>query len=341
MIVIKLVLFLIAMIMIPVGIGRLWNKNLFFSLLMGYVFMMALYQIMAVPSILLKLPFHILNSAYWGVCLLTAVGSVIYLIKNRKRSEGCTRANREVGSFCWYGAVLLIVLQCFFVVANDNSNADDARYVASAVEAYESDTMLLNNPATGEALGGWVNEIEKDVTSPWCIFYASIAWVTRIHPAIIMHTCMPLFWVAFHYFIYHLIASELFGLSRKREGLFLFLLAIFNMLGIQSESVNSFLLLRVWQGKAIVVSVVIPLLFYVLGRIMKDEWKNRSNWLLLFGTMLMGCLCSGVGIFLDLLLVGCGILIIVCYKKEWRYIPFAMLACVPNIIFGLMYAMIR
>lgn len=339
--IVKLAVSMLILFVLPLLLGVTWNKTPAKALVMGVAMMMTLFQIIAVPAILLKISFYTMCYIYWGILLICSIGSIVFLVMKRKQGRPLFQCKLNGSkSIVFWIALAMVILQCVFVVVNNNQNADDARYVASALEAVESGTMLINHPATGSEIGGWTCEIEKDVTSPWCIYYAAIAWACRLHPAIIIHTCVPLLWLILHYLVCIMLVKDVLKLQDKQCAVFVILLSILNTIGISSHSVNSFVLLRNWQGKSIVVAVVIPVLVWFYGSLFESTKMSLTEWVESALIATMSCLSSGMGIFLVPIFVGCVILTMMLQKRSLR--PMFLLAgCIPNFIYGVIYILIK
>ena len=98
---------------------------------------------------------------------------------------------------------------------------------------------------------------------------------------------------------------------------------------------GTFSLIRIWQGKASVAAVIIPLLFYFFISINK---RNKTqDWMLMALAGLAGCLMSGMGISITLILIGaCGVYHILAYQN-WKRIPFFIVSVFPSLAFALTY----
>ena len=66
------------------------------------------------------------------------------------------------------------------------------------------------------------------------------------------------------YGIYYLIGYELFEKKHKSALLFVLIMSIINIYGNYSiRTTFSFLLFRIWQGKAVLCNIILPLLIYL------------------------------------------------------------------------------
>jgi hypothetical protein len=170
------------------------------------------------------------------------------------------------------------------------------------------------------------------------MYIAMLAKLSQIHPAIIAHTILPVFLLAMAYGAYWLIAEVLFPKKRENQYLFVILISIFNLFGCTSAYTSAtFFLTRIWQGKSIVAGVVIPFLIAVM--LMIREQKKGEHWILLIFLLNCGaCLLSGMGIIFSALMVGCYLFVYAIEEKSLCILLSGVIVCVPNIIYGLLYA---
>ena len=101
-----------------------------------------------------------------------------------------------------------------------------------------------------------------------------------------------------------------------------------------------FTIVRIWQGKAVVAGVLIPFLTYLLIRLYREDTK-AGDYIFIIMTGMAMCLMSGMGIFFSGILIGIlgGWFMIV--KKQWKKIPYIVLCCIPTIIYGATYVLVK
>ncbi len=155
----KAVLILLWFAVVPYFVGLLFtgrmkkNRDSFLlALLCGYGGMFALFEIMALPMIFARFPFHILKYAYGMVMLAVAIFS---LAVNRKRLRQTTIDRlRRAKHLPWpcILALVLIGIQVGIYVVGMATDLDDAFYVATAGTTIETDTMFRYNAYTGNLL---------------------------------------------------------------------------------------------------------------------------------------------------------------------------------------------
>ena len=349
----------IILMAIPLLTGAFLNKDTFIgAYLYGQIFLWAIFQIITVPLVIVRAPFIILVALYTlvlVVCTVLGLRKVSGLIKNFDVSEV---------SVPHILAIFLILGQMAVYFFGMHLDEDDSRWIAEANDALTKNTMYLYNPATGAYAGEFVGEVMKDVFSPWSMYIAFFAKVTGINASIVAHTILAPLLLAISYMVYHEISKILFK-GKVESGLFILSVAVINLFfggNRHTQSVTS--LIRIWQGKAVVAAVMIPMIFMLFLN-MKENKKeceketgekyeasveeelqtkkgcvNISNWLWIMVTGCASCLFSGMGIAISALMIGVmGAYTIVC--KRWKEIPYFLLSMVPSLIFGFGYYIMR
>lgn len=351
MLIIKGVLLILWFVFIPMLIGSLidkiskLNKSFIMKYIVGVLFMFALFQIIAVPLILTKQRFSFLVEIYIIGISLVSIIAFIYLLKEMLRFN-IKNFKVKFNIFSPTNIVLLVffilvVIQCYFYVGYQHVDADDSRYIVNATEAYQHNNMLLNDPVTGDVDSSFTGEISKDVISPWMIYVALISKVVMIHPTIIAHTIIPVFLVILIYLVYYLIAKKIFNKDLVSVFSMLCFISLLNIFGNYSVYTSeTFMLTRIWQGKAVFAALIIPLLIYCLLNIYTAK-KNDGNYIVLFLSMISSCLMSGLGTFLTVIIVMVFGLWYGIIKRSLKNIFVFMVMCFPNVIYCFIYYLLK
>lgn len=299
----------------------------------GQMLCFAVLQVMAVPMILMRWKFDILFCTYLGVVgVLFGLGAW-RLGKKKARIRICLPQLKPLEFLLLMLAVLLILYQSGMYFFGIHLDEDDARWLAEANDALEYGHMMIRNFDTGEYLGYF--QFVKDVTSPWPMMIAISSRVLFTRTAIFSHTIYATIEVLIMYSIYWLIGSELFE-KREARLTFLFFVALINLFfGKTVYTQSTFSLVRIWQGKATVAGVIIPLLLYLFVRI--NKMNKLGDWMKLPIVCCSACLMSGMGISLAAIMIGVyGGYNILAYQN-WKRIPLVVLAVVPSVVFLLIY----
>lgn len=357
MMILKGIIIVFMLFLVPLLIGDFIcnitavKKSVVMDFVIGTITMFAVFQLIAVPLILMRQSFNTAIILWGAIIAILIIMSLKNLIFNIKKGGnfgqidiGAFRAENKLKQFTvictGVVAIALIGFQCYMYVAYQHVDSDDSRYIVNALEAYNSNTMLVNNPVTGEEMAEWSGELIKDVVSPWMIYVALLSRIAMIAPAIFAHCILPVMLLVLTYSVYWLLGVRIFKKDISSIFLMLMLISIMHIWGYASVYTDStFLLTRIWQGKAIVAGIMIPLLIMMLLNIYVSK-KIDGNYILLFIGALATDLLSGIGILLSVIMV---ITFGICYaisKRRLKILLLSGLICSPGVIYAGIYYML-
>lgn len=305
----------------------------------GMLGMLAAFQVACVPLVLLHR--SLLEAVVWWHILMAVLAAAASLAG--RKPEGWTgepetwkRTELALAAV----AVLLLFLQCAAYGAGTHIDNDDARYVANAVAAYESNTMYRYHPNNGTVMNYFMGEIGKETTSPMMMFYAAVSMVLRIHPTIMIHTVWAVVWVAVSYGIYWMLSVCFYPDSRKNRLIFLVLAMVLQIFGNTSiYTASTFALTRAWQGQAFVPAVVMPFVLALFLRRWKDPGYSWYPGLLLIA--LSACLCSGMGVYLSAILIGAAVIGEALRERSMKTLFLGACCCIPNAVYTGLYLLVH
>lgn len=342
-------------ILLPAWIGYIWAEALklkacwsrfLHAWVMGFITMLAVAQIILVPLVALEqtLTFAMI---LWKIVLTILAVISFYLLLRRLikekqwKSDGKKKTKRKTWTVVFGTlAVILILIQAYIPARYEHGDDDDARFVSEEVSAVEHDTMYIDDPITGTEMYWDKGEVKKDLTSPWAMYVAICSRVSDIPPAVLSHTYLPFFLILLCYAVYLLIGHALMRGDWEKTFLFLIFLSVIHLWGYTStHTLASMLLLRIWQGKAVCASLIIPMLFYLMYRLMHKEYKR--GWLpFLYVASTGACLLSGIGIITVPVILGLYGMVDFVYYRDVKKTLVIVLASLPNIIYLLYYLVI-
>jgi len=319
--------------------GERFANHLLADWVFGIAFLFAQMQLMAVPMIIADYQFHTLFYVYVALVVL----EVLFVISRSAGNivSGVQAIPGKVKRTGVMGALLLlsIFLQAFALSYFEHTDDDDARFVPSVVAAVQKDMMFEENPVTGEQLYSRISEVFKDMVSPWIMLWAVISKLSFIHPAILMHSVVPLIFIPLAYAVYWLLAGMFFGDDYEKKVIFVGLVSAINIFsGYSTYNSGAFLLFRIWQGKALFAGIFVPLLFLV-ALYLFDKKKLEFWDIFITGIVCCGaCLTSGFGIILSALFFGVVSVIYGIWRRSVKGMVCMWIALIPCIIFGFLYA---
>jgi len=328
------------MLIVPILIGTLVINQLFkaektdllLAVVCGAICMLAIFYILVIPVLFLKIPLHTLVIC-WSCLILYLCG--LSLLMNWKRHKEIFSYNlRQIKTLPWVAIliIILIMAQAFIIAWYQHEDADDAFYVASATTAVSTDSIFQYDPYTGLSLDVYP---ARYVLSPFPIFIALLSKLVLIHPAIVAHTVLPAVLIPLSYVILAVLGKMLFPDRPSAVLLFLLFLCILNVFGNVSVYTNStFLLFRIWQGKAVLANVVLPATLYFSFSAMSEK-KKSGEWIILFACALSACLVSSMGILLAPIMIGCLGFAVAVRNRKISTFAYSIICCAPCIACGI------
>ena len=338
---------LILFLIVPYLVGGLAafflpkEDSLPFRLLSGYVIEFAIFDLLALPGIWLKASLHLIVILYAVILAACMAVSLAWHKKNTlvilKGVFGIFRAFRK--NALLIVVMVLILLQTIFVVTYQHIDDDDAFYVASAETSVATNTLMEIDPYTGDA---YETLPRRYVFSPFMSWTATVSVLTGMKPVVMAHMVFPAVFVPLFYMVYGLFAELL---KKKRTELHtgIFLLLVFVITSFSNYSTHSqgrVLLTRVWQGKALLASVLLPaILWYALTFFQKGVRKRDYIWF--FILMTACCLVSQMGIMLGAVALGIMFLIYSWVNRSIKPMIGCFCCCLCNMICAAGYILMK
>lgn len=331
---------------VPTVVGTLFlsvcnfKQNLVFWWISGQMLLWAVFQIICVPAILMKMDFLPLVKIYMAVAVIFLIMAVIFFFRRKgwkffylEKKKG-TREQAVL----WVIFAALLLFQLIQAVRMTYTDGDDAYYVAITTITNNADTMYQKLPYTG----GTTEVDIRHGLAPFPVWIAYLSEVSGLVPVTTAHIAVPIMLIAMTYGIFYLLGEKLFRDRFERIPFFLVLLELLVLFGDYSfYTAENFMIARSRQGKAALGNIIVPVLFLLL--ILLFEWLETEKkiplkyWGLLGAVMTAACLCSTMGALLGCMLLGvAGICGAVGFKKRRILLPLFG-CCVPCVIFAVIY----
>ena len=339
-------------LIIPLAAGNLpvfetgkekdWFVRMADALICGYVLLFAVFELLALPLIFTRQSFAVLKYSYEILVCVLALAGVIFAWKNKKnRADGAERkkslSRKKISAAMWL-AFLLVAIQMGAYVFGMATDLDDAFYVATATTTLETNGMFTYDAYTG-MLASYLPA--RYVFAPFPILLAFYSDMVHMHAAVVAHTVEPVFFLLISYLVYWKIGRKLFDKDDRKVGLFLLFLVLIQMFSYYSVyTQGTFLSIRIWQGKALLASFVLPAIFLQAKECMETN-RMCGAWVTLFLMMTSACLVSGMGIMLAPIMLGLMTLLYAVKDRNWGNIKRAVICCLPNVICAAAYVIIR
>lgn len=345
MFLINILLIVLWFLLVPILIGSLFTKymktdknSIALSLICGYAGMFTIFEIVMLPMIYLKATFEILVWILGGLLLIISAVSCIL---------NATRVKKVWKNFFWefprqhftlYLAIFIIVFQVLVCTISMHLDYDDAFYVGTSSTTIQTNSLYQYDPYTGNAYQEFP---ARYVLSPYPIYISMMSKLILMHPATVAHTVMPAIFIPLVYSLIALIGKKILPDNKKAFGIFMLIVAVVQIFSYYSVyTASTFILLRIWQGKALLANLFLPGIFYFVIRTMGDKGKS-VEWIVLFCMVSASAFVSSMGIMLAPIMMGILSLIYSIYRKKLRYILQGLLCCSISIITAALYLIIR
>ncbi len=311
-----------------------WRFQKYETGILGFFVYFGLFQIAALPLILLQRPFHELV-VLW--LIIAAAVNIYVFVSARKELGGLFRG---VVAGIWrnkgllLAAVALFVLFCcWFSATQQYVGWDTSYYIGTVDTTVMTDTMYVYN---GES-----NIIEKTLDFRYALssFYmhsALLCRLTGISGMLIQNYVIGTLCILLHAHILFMVGRRLFP-EEEKKALFLTGLAFVLHLGFHTGyTASDFLLIRNYEAKGFCANVVIPAVSYAVLCLWKDRLR-RESWVLAF----IICFAS-IPVSMSSLVIVPAILVVAMLaewltERKWQVLWRTFWCVVPNGVYLVLY----
>lgn len=331
---------------IPAFFSERQKRSLSFMWISGYMISWALFQLITVPLVLLRIKDGFVTAVRLfavSSLVLAFIGAFLLIRSGRAHRSRLSliqgESDRSRQHRIYWGIFLaLAALQLVLAVTMNYQDGDDAYYVAVATLTESSNTLYELMPYSMGATGLDM----RHGLAPFPVWIAFLARISGIPTVSVAHVAVPLALIPTTYLIFYQIGRQLFDRKKERLPLFLSFTALLVIFGNYSiYTAENFMLARSRQGKAALGSIVIPmvllLFFLILDREENGQRDQWVYWLLLGATVTAACLCTTLGTMLMCLMLGvtglCGAL---AYRRPGVAVKTA-LCCIPALVYAALY----
>lgn len=207
--------------------------------------------------------------------------SLCYLVPLHLEAHCCRNEQQVTHPFSqkdFFGIAAIALSAALVTLIAHRPDADDATYLNSIVYALD----FIHAPIMKfDGIHGIANlPINTPVyrVHSYEMFIAFLANSTHLSPILISHLLLPPIFACFVIFANWLVVHKLFPQHHLPALFFVFLIFLF--WGDSHRTFGNFSLVRLFQGKAIMISAFIPLiLFYAMEFV---ERRTTRSWMLLF-----------------------------------------------------------
>ena len=337
--IIKLAIAFICTVVISYFMGMLFAKkedDFFQPLIYGFLFTLGGMEVISLPCIYFGVTFQVFFVISLLFCIATAVGA-IFLHGKEVLLPFKNLLNLPRNLYFLMFVCLLLGQIGIWQVAY-HTDEDDAMYVANATTTIDTNTLFEVDPYTGEA---YEELPARYILSPFPFYTAFVSKMFGLRPLVVAHTFFPVWIILLSYGVIWLYSGWFFEDKKSRSIMMLFaaVLTIFSYYSARIASAR--LMLRPWQGKTVLASIVLPMILLLMLQYGKEVALKKREFLLLFVMMLAATFTSSMGIALSVVVLGCILLVQLCLNKNKKLFLQGVICCLPAVALSLIYLMIR
>jgi len=364
-----IIMLVIWLILVPIllglpfgGLGGEDRKHVRTAWICGFIEMWAVFQLVSIIFIMTTGKFSHIVYTYIGVItVFCCLGFGLSFNKlgsfriNKEAILGQEKVTRLVNIIIWIGFAAVLVFQIYKSITMAFADGDDAYYIpisASAVAGNELYTVIPYD--------GYHTTMDmRHALAPFPIWIAFLSRISGIHSTVLAHTILGSVLILVCYSIYYRIAYMLFRNNRNGIPVFMLLVSVLVMFSNYSfYTVETFLITRTTQGKAVLGNIIVPFIMLCLLQMgqeftfdenLANEHRrpNRESnkrkvllGILITTATIASWLCSTMGAILCVALIGISGLIITVTYKNIKALVYALACCLPSIFFLLFYLVV-
>lgn len=321
-----------------VGVGKILKLDIggLETLLLGFFSFFAVMQFVYLPSMLLKVGFHIFV-LIWAVVMLVILGAIVICFHKRIGEVGKAIYHElyTTKKSLFFLTVLIFVILVLFQGLWNHHGFDASFYIGTVNTTLYTDTMYLYNGETGR--------IATSIDMRYALsgaFYMNTAFWCRILnlPALMVQKyTMGTLTMILHTLVAFLIGRKVFVNNVKHAYLFTSVVLLVNVFFTSSiYTTSTFLLLRTFESKSVGANVVIPAVFYIALCIWKSK-EAGSYWKLLFVFSLASVpIAMSMIVILPMMVFVLMVAEYVC-KRDKKVLLQGGISLVPNAVYTVLF----
>lgn len=326
--------------LIPVKYMNSLQKTPAMTYVCGWFVSFFIFELTAVPFILLEKSFTSLVVTYTVIIVAVAAAAIwqgretfcqlCAIARDGLKQPASVKAG-------WIVVAVLIAAQMLYAVLYEYYDGDDAYYIATAVIADRFDSMYLRDAYTG-----YLYPLDvRHAFSPTPIYQAWLSRLSGIEPAAVAHSVLAPVWLMFMYCIYAQIGNRLFWNKRSYRPVFMILITVWFAFGnISLYTTETFAMTRTWQGKGMMAGMVLPALLLCLVYLAQEQC-SKGIWILFLCVTVSAVFSTSISFMLVPTVVGTAAVLIGIKNRSISHAFKMVLCCVPCILLAVCYLCAR
>ena len=268
---------------VPFAVGLLLEKtvikeniSLAECMTLGLLSLCSLFMMASVPLIQLKQTLRLLEIVWFVVTMLFVIVSFIYSRSEIKdlfvKSKIEIKERNKIFYITVAICLLSIVIAVLFIQPDNSGNV-----VEITNRAVATDSLYGYDAYTGEA----VAEVDASLKySPFEMYYAVLAGISGIHPAILIKLVIPIVWIPIVYGTYYMWGKLVYSTDEKKQCMFVLACVFLSVYPVISgKGYGLWVLNGIWQRDAFLCSFILPVALWTCVKLLCR--KNRFKVTLL------------------------------------------------------------
>lgn len=313
-----------------------WETSGFQLILIGFFVYFSLFQIIALPMILMKKSLTSLNTAWWIICILLLVLTIVLAAVKRSFPLPEFKGFFKNISFAKIAAVGATGFLGYFVGVQRYLGWDTSYYIGTINISVYTDSMYIVDGYTGVA--GEFMDLRYALSS-FYMHSAVLCKTFRLHPALMQQYTIGTLCVVLSCIVVYLIGRELFP-ERKNSPAVLTLCWIFLNFFFKTDFTTSqFLLYRAYEAKAFCANVIALSVLYIVIRLWKQKMRGKQYWQELFLVVFASVPISMSSMLLIPAFLGIMLAVWLFVHRDLKVIPYGFICVLPNLSYILLYVL--
>ena len=309
------------------------HNSIFFSLSCGFFINFALFELFALPCTLLRLPLTFLAVIWMAFSCIIVLLAIYFCRRDWKSAIMCSPKFFRESTWTLLILFASILIQMLIVFTHMDNSADASYYVGKAATDVYKNSLGLFNPYTGAELSRFN---VRYLFSCFPDYNAVISKFFNLHALKQAKVIMPQIIILVTNILYYQVGMILTENNRKKSALFVFWIFLINLYSNTIYTSANFLLLRTYEGKAVLANTIITGIILCCLQIYRGKSPLFYKFLLFFIT-LSSVTFSSSSMLIVPLAVSAGFLTVIFIKKQYRSLGWYILYTLPNLMTGFIY----
>ncbi len=313
------------------------------ALVTGGISYYIFFNLIALPMKLLFCPLSLLTRVWCGLVL---VGMMMLMIFGRKNlGDNLREMKKQIEKapkfyLCFFALFLVQYLYIGCVTPMTAGVTDDRYYIGDVMTSLYTNTIQQYDYLSGGLNGGKLEYLDTYyLLQMYPIHMAVVSQVTGLHPLIENKWVLTGIWLILIDCVYLLWGEFLFRDDKKKILSFLLIVTwCAYAMRLVTESLGQHLIYRMAEGKNLLANFIVPFLFYLFTRIVKNG-GDYKNWFLLFWTVLGSYALVMSSLFILPLVLGSFYACHIIIGKRWKYLAPAALCYSPCVAVLVIYVL--